>query len=250
MVNDRFYFTVMLAASCCMLVTGFTLACVRMPSEHKAPKLRTAKWGIVTAVVMLAVLNMVQIAIDPDGDMRYLGGCIALAMSYLQAMLFTMVVLVLIHPETVTRRRVAAQLAGIAAVDTLLVGAYLLLPLGVFFYVYELCILLYVALLVAYTRWYLRSQQHFLKQISTYYEEEEIERGLSWLKRLFWAALAVGVLSLLMLVGRRETDLCLTVTLTLFYALLTTCFVNYLLSAPVILPALSPRQDGERRGGG
>lgn len=108
-----------------------------------------------------------------------------------------------------------------------------------FFYVYELGILLYIVLLIFYTRKYLQCNKRFKEQITAYYEEEEIERGLRWLNIVFWVALSVGVLSLLMLIGNKEIDLCLTVALALFYAMLAACFINYALSTPVILPAIS-----------
>lgn len=107
-----------------------------------------------------------------------------------------------------------------------------------FFYVYELCILLYLVQLAFYTRWYVRCHRQFVEQISAYYEEEEIERSLRWLGVLFWAALAVGVLSLLMLIGDRTIDVCMTVALALYYAFLAASFINYQLSSPVILPAI------------
>lgn len=175
---------------------------------------------------------------DPEGDMRYLGSCLALAVSFVQAMLFTMAVLVLIRPEEVTLRRVLGQTGAIAVIDGVLLGAFFLLPLHVFFYVYELCILLYLVQLAFYTRWYVRCHRQFVEQISAYYEEEEIERSLRWLGVLFWAALAVGVLSLLMLIGNRTIDVCMTVALALYYAFLAASFINYQLSSPVILPAI------------
>ena len=101
---------------------------------------------------------------------------------------------------------------------------FFLLPLHVFFYVYELCILLYLVQLAFYTRWYVRCHRQFVEQISAYYEEEEIERSLRWLGVLFWAALAVGVLSLLMLIGDRTIDVCMTVALALYYAFLAASF--------------------------
>ncbi len=235
----------MLVASSCMIVTGIILAIVKTPSDERAAKFRIAKHGLTVAVMALGVLNMVQISIDPDADMHYLGSCIALAISFVQAMLFTMVVLVLIRPEEVTLKRVLCQLAFIILLDVLLVASYFLLPLNVFFYVYELCILLYIALLVVYTRWYVRSHRYFVEQISAYYEEEEIERGLHWLDRLFWMALAVGILSMLMLLGNHEIEMWLTLALAVFYAVLAASFINYELRSNIILPALSAECDEE-----
>lgn len=237
-MTDELFFNVMLAASSCMIVTGTILAAVKTPADERTAKYRVAKYGLTVAVLVLGLLNLVQIGFDPEGDMRYLGSCLALAISFVQAMLFTMAVLVLIRPEEVTLRRVLWQTGGIAVIDGALLGAFFLLPLHVFFYVYELCIVLYLVQLALYTRWYLRCHRRFVEQISAYYEEEEIERSLRWLGVLFWAALAVGVLSLLMLIGNRTIDVCMTVALALYYAFLAASFINYQLSSPVILPAI------------
>ena len=239
------YNDVMLAAACCMIVIGIILAAVKTPQDEPAAKFRVAKHAITVAVVVLGALNLVQIAVDPQGDVHRLGGTIALAVSYLQAMLFTMAVMVLIKPDEVTARRLTVHLTAIIAVDVVLLSGFFMLPRAVFIYVYVAGILLYICLLIYYSRWYVTCYRHFVRQLATFYEEDEIERGLRWLNVIFWVALAVGVLSLLMLVGSREVDLCLTVALALFYALLAACFINYELSAHIILPVLAMDEAAE-----
>lgn len=238
-MTDELYFQMILTASCCLVATGLLMATVKSPTDERAAKFAGAKHGLTVAMLLLGVLNMLQINFDPEGDKHYLGSCIALAVSFVQAMIFTNAAIVLIRPGEVTLRRMLQQAGAIAMVDALLVGAYALLPPQHFFYVYELCIVLYIALLIAYTRWYLRCHRWFVKQISAYYEEDEIERGLRWLGILFWVALTVGVLSLLMLLGNRTVDACLTALLALFYVFLAACFINYQLRQSIILPALA-----------
>jgi AraC-like DNA-binding protein len=250
---DELYLNGMLAASSCMVVTGIILAAVKTRYEEARAKYRMAKAWMTMAVFALGVLNIVQITIDPNGDWDYLTGCITLAISYLQAMLLTMVVLVFISPKVVTLRLVMSQLAVISAIDVALLASLFLLPEHVFLYVYVMGILLYIAMLVVYTRWYLRSYRCFKQQISDYYEDEEIEHGLGWLRTIFWVGLAVGVLALLMLLGRRDIDLFLTVVFAAFYAFMAACFINYELSTPIVLPALSteplpgPEEEGEMK---
>lgn len=235
----------MLASACCMIVTGIILVAVKTPQDEPALKFRIAKHSLTVAVVALGALNLLQLGLDPGGDRLFLAGSIALAVSYVQAMLFTMAVMVLIRPDEVTLCRVLRDLTAIAVVDAVLLGAYVLLPPSAFVTVYVVCILLYIALLIYYTRWYVGCYRHFVGQLAAYYEEDEIERGLRWLNVIFWAALAVGVLALLMLLGSREVDMYLTVALALFYALLAACFINYQLSAHIILPVLSMPSEAE-----
>lgn len=240
---EDLYFNIMLAASCSLAVTGLILMIVKNPSDVKAAKFKKAKIALNISVFILAVLNFVQIGFDPEGDIHYLGGVIALCVSYLQAMLLTVAVIVLVNPEEIRWRRLCYHLGLIGIIDTMLLVTFFLLPLSVFFFFYELGILLYVIMLVHYTRWYIHSYRRFMKKILDYYEEEEIERGLRWVNIIFWAALSVGVLSLLMLFGNREIDMALTLSLAIFYAVLSAFFINYELSTPIILPALAVKTE-------
>lgn len=121
-MTDELFFNVMLAASSCMIVTGIILATVKTPADERTAKYRVAKYGLTVAVLVFGLLNMVQIGYDPDGDTRYLGSCLALTVSFVQAMLFTMAVLVLIRSGEVTLRRVVGQTGGIAVIDGALLG--------------------------------------------------------------------------------------------------------------------------------
>lgn len=235
---DKFYLHVMVAAACCMLITGLILLIVKEPADKRASKYRSAKHALTVAVLVLGILNLVQVGLDGSGSVSHLGPCLALAVGYIQAMLFTMTTIVLINPKEVTSRRILAQLAAILLVDILLLGSFRLMPRQVFLYVYELGIVLYVLQLLLYTRLFLRSRKSFICQISHYYEEEEIERSFRWIYFLFWAALSVGVLSLLMLLNNRVVDAAITAALALIYALFAACFINYGFTAPIALPAL------------
>lgn len=239
MTADELYFTVMLAASSCMVLTGLVLAAVKTRYDEVRAKFRMAKAWMTLAVLAIGGFNIIQIIIDPDGDWNYLTGCITLVISYLQAMLLTMVVLVFISPSEVTQRLVVKQLVVITVMSAVLMSSLFLLPTHVFLFIYWIGIAVYIAMLVVYTRWYLRCYRRFRQQIADYYEDEEIEHGLRWLSTIFWVGLAVGVLALLMLLGRRNIDVCLTVAFAVFYAFMTSCFINYELSTPIILPALA-----------
>ena len=163
---NKLYFSVMLAASCSMIITGIILAFVKSPFDERAAKFRIAKHGLTVAVLVLGILNLLQIGIDPGADIKHLPGCIALAVSYFQAMIFTMAVLVLIRPAEVTLKFVIIQVVAIFFVDAVLFTSFFLLPLNFFFYVYELGILLYIVLLIFYTRKYLQCNKRFKEQIT------------------------------------------------------------------------------------
>lgn len=247
MTLDSLYSYIMLAAACCMMTSGLILALVKAPADIRAAKYRVAKHTLAIAVFVIGVLNIAQIVFDSRGSISFLGPCLALAMGYIQAMLFTMSIMVFISPVQITKRSILTQAAIILTVDIVLLGAYFLLPLRAFLFVYELGVVAYLLQLVFYTRWFLRSRREFLNQVSSYYEEDEIERSLRWIFFLFWTALAVGVFSLVMMLNNRIADLCLTVALSGFCALFAACFINYGLSAPVILPAIYQEAPTEER---
>lgn len=235
---SNMYLIGVVASSACMMITGFILAMVKTPDDARAVKLRRAKHALTVAVFILCGLNILQMTMDDEGTVSYLGACFALSMSYLQAMLFTMALLVLIRPEEVTRRIVGLHLAAIIAVDAVLIGSFFLLKEQTFLYIYEFGVFLYLLQLSYYIHWLRRSRTLFLAQIEQYYEEEEISRSMRWVYVLFWAAITVALLALLMMLNNRLVDMSLTILLALFYAFFAACFINYSLSAPIILPVL------------
>lgn len=232
------YMIGVVAASASMLITGLILTMVKTPGDGRAAKLRQAKRALTAAVLILGVLNIVQMGVDNRGAVSHLGACFALSMSYLQAMLFTTALLVLIRPEEVTRRVVTLQFVAIFMVDTLLIGSFFLLPVHTFLYIYWLGVVLYLLQLAFYVRWLRRSRTLFQRQIEQYYEDEEISRSLRWVYVIFWAAIAVALLALLMMLNNLMVAMTLTILFAIFYALFAACLINYSLSAPVILPAI------------
>lgn len=238
----------MVAAACSMLTTGFTLAMVKEPADERATKFNIVKWVLTGAVVLLGVVNLVQVGFDSSGHVSYLGPCIALSAGFVQAMLFTNALMALIRPELVTLPVVLRQATVVAAIDAVLISSFIFLPIHLFTCVYYPAIVLYLVQIAFYVRWFRRGYRVFYEQIERYYEEEEIARGTRWIRFLFRAAVAVGVLSLLMLFNHRDVDLFLTASIALLYALFAASLVNYGLSAPVILPAIyASEQDAASR---
>ena len=162
MTLDSLYSYIMLAAACCMMTSGLILALVKAPADIRAAKYRVAKHTLAIAVFVIGVLNIAQIVFDSRGSISFLGPCLALAMGYIQAMLFTMSIMVFISPVQITKRSILTQAAIILTVDIVLLGAYFLLPLRAFLFVYELGVVAYLLQLVFYTRWFLRSRREFL----------------------------------------------------------------------------------------
>ena len=232
------YFIIMAASVTCMLLTGLIFFAINIPQDNRSVKLRSAKRALAIACMVMAVGNGIQLFLDPQGGSDELTGLITLLIGYAQAMLFTMTAMVLISPGEVTARRVWTQSLIIASADVVLLLAYFLLPHGAFLFFYIIGIAGYVAQLAFYTQWYLRNYRKFRMQISSYYEEEEIDRRLRWIQLVFWTELTIGIAVMVLFFGETSIDMWLTPVMALIYACYAVWFVNYMIETPLILPAL------------
>ncbi|MBQ3632313.1 MAG: helix-turn-helix transcriptional regulator [Prevotella sp.] len=237
-MNIGNYPLVMFASATCLLLTAMILFAVRVPSDRGKNKLRIAKYSLAIASLVLGAVNMVQLFVDPRATITDLSRCMTLILCYPQALLFTMTAMVLIRPSVVTMRGVWLQVAAIACADALLLAAFFTLPRQWFLGVFIIGIVGYVLQLFFYTRWYMAHYRAFLRQIEAYYEEDEIDRRLRWIVFIFWSALTIGVVIMVMFVGMPEIDIWVTPLLAVLYASYAVWFINYLLETPLILPAL------------
>ena len=232
------YFIVMFASVVCMVVTAVVLFAVNIPRDERASKLRPAKLALAIASMVMAVGNMVQLSLDPQGGSEELTGLITLLIGYAQAMLFTMTAMVLIRPSVVTVRRVCVQSLAIACADIVLVLSYIFLPTRVYIIIYVLGIACYVAQMALYTWWYLVNYRQFWKQITSYYEEEQIDRRLRWIQLVFWSDLAIGIVVMVLFFGVQGLDIWMTPVMAVIYVCYAVWFINYMIETPLILPAI------------
>ena len=228
----------MFASVVCMVVTAVVLFAVNIPRDERAYKLRPAKLALAIASMVMAVGNVVQLSLDPQGGSEELTGLITLLIGYAQAMLFTMTAMVLIRPSVVTAQRVCAQSLAIACADIVLVLSYIFLPARVYIIIYVLGIACYVAQMALYTWWYLVNYRQFWKQITSYYEEEQIDRRLRWIQLVFWSDLAIGIVVMVLFFGVQGLDIWMTPVMAVIYVCYAVWFINYMIETPLILPAI------------
>ena len=232
------YFIIMFASVVCMIVTAAVLFAVNIPRDERARKLRSAKRAIAIASAVMAVGNVVQLSLDPQGGSEELTGLLTLLIGSAQAMLFTMCAMVLVRPAVVTAKRVWTQSIAIVAADIVLCLAFVFLPTRAFLIIYMLGIACYVSQLVLYTRWYLANYRQFWHQITSYYEEEQIDRRLRWIQVVFWSDLAIGIAVMPLFFGVTGIDVWMTPAMSTIYACYAVWFINYMIETPLILPAI------------
>jgi len=83
------------------------------------------------------------------------------------------------------------------------------------------------------------------KRLMDYYEEEEIAVSLRRVAFLFWSALAVGVLALLLITGNSLIDSILTILFTCYFAFLATVVISYHSTALLIIKAYRDSSEKE-----
>ena len=223
---------------------GAVIAAVRIPARTQTRHYRTARTYLSVSFILLALLKLTEIIVPKDNDTE-LTGCIALIVGALQALCFTASLLLFIRPQWVTRRRVATQLVGIAAVSLALVACQTLLPSGVYHIVMAGCSALYVALLVYYTLVFRRAYQQFGADMTAYYQEEDLNRQLRWIAYTFYSSLAVGCLVFLSVSGIVWLDCLFIVIYSAFYVYLTSRFINYGQYVSTVMRAVQPDEQSQ-----
>lgn len=241
------YFYVILTSAISMIISAFILMAVKIPQGEEKDKLRAAKRSLAIACLVMGVVNLFQISADPQGGSDEVVRVSTLVIGSAQAMLFTMRAMVFIRPSVVTAKLVWTHTLTIVVADSILFLSLLLLPAHVFFYVFLVGIACYVVQMALYTRWYVISYRQFRKQIESFYEEEQIDRRLRWIQFVFWSALCIGIAAILLFIGEPMIDMCLTPCMAAIYICYVFWFINYMLEAHVILPALYNKDGGWRK---
>jgi YesN/AraC family two-component response regulator len=91
--------------------------------------------------------------------------------------------------------------------------------------------------MAAYTWLFVRSYKVFPKQMMDFYEEEELLYRMRWIKWIFWSALAVGILALLLIIDNHMVNVLLTLLFTAYFLFVTVSFINYQQYAQLIVRA-------------
>lgn len=217
---------------------GIVLALFKTKDGHEYHKYHAARKWLSVACVTLGVLMAVNQLIPADVNHTMWLRVVVLCIAALQAMMFTMTILSIIAVQKVTRRYILLQTLLIVAGGACVMSVCGLSPemsRAAFYF----GIIAYLLLLGYYARSFIHSFHQFRQEINTYYEEEEINYSLRWIRRLFWSALAVGLLSFLSLTGIYWLDGIFIIIYTAYYIYFTIQFINYHRQLQIVQPAIA-----------
>ncbi len=217
---------------------GIVLALFKTKDGHEYHKYHAARKWLSVACVTLGVLMAVNQLIPADVNHTMWLRVVVLCIAALQAMMFTMTILSIIAVQKVTRRYILLQTLLIVAGGACVMSVCGLSPemsRAAFYF----GIIAYLLLLGYYARSFIHSFHLFRQEINTYYEEEEINYSLRWIRRLFWSALAVGLLSFLSLTGIYWLDGVFIIIYTAYYIYFTIQFINYHRQLQIVQPAIA-----------
>lgn len=232
-----YYHTTLLTCAVTSIVLSLVLLGVTIRQDESLKKYRSARWCLCAAFIVFGIANLFQASMEYDGKEEALTGVLTIFIGSVQAMLFTMVALIFIRPSIVTVRWALLQITAILLVSVFLFVARFAFPLGIFYLVYYVCILGYVLLMATYTYIFVKSYKVFKKQMMDYYEEEEMLYRMRWIKWIFWSALAVGILALLLITDNHKINMLLTILFTAYFLFITISFINYQQYAQFIVRA-------------
>lgn len=217
---------------------GVILAFFRTKEGPEFNKYNTAKTWLSIACVTLGVLTAVNQLVPTDVNSSMWLQAVTLCISALQAMMFTMTILSIVASKKVTWRYVLGQVVLIIAASVCVIAGCNISPtMGRTALV--IGIIAYLALLGYYAWMFINSYRKFRQEINTYYEEDEIDYSLRWLRRLFWTAFTVGILSFLSLTGKHWLDMIFIIIYTLFYIYFAIHFINYHRQLLIVQPAIA-----------
>ena len=116
-------FLTLFACGVTSIVLSVVLAGVKIRKDESLTKYRTAHWFLCAALLFYGLSNFFQISLE-DAQEETLSGLLMITVGSLQAMMFTMVVLIFIRPAVVTLRNVSVQFTIIALLSAFLFFAH------------------------------------------------------------------------------------------------------------------------------
>lgn len=232
-----YYFLTIYTCAVTSMILSLLLMGVSIRQDESLKKYRTARWCLCIAFLVFGIANLFQASMEYDGKEEALTGVMMILIGSVQAMMFTMVALVFIRPSVVTLRNVVMQLTAILLLSAFLFIARFTFPLNVFYIIYYVFILGYVLLMATYTYIFVRSYKVFKKQMLDYYEDEELLYRMRWIQWIFWSALVVGVLALMLITDNHYVNMVFTSLFTAYFVFVTISFINYQQYAQLIVRA-------------
>ncbi len=188
-----------LSSACITTTLGVILHELSIPRGKKWKNLRAARTYLAISCFILAAINILTYLFKEhltadQVEFIAIKNIIILGFASSQAMLFTMTLISLIQPLNLREDKVLTQTAIILSTCVVLL-LFFFLWRPFFPVVFYIAIAAYIFQLVYYTILFNNKYKHCLIRLEAYYDEDESYR-MKWIRRIFYAALSIGILFL------------------------------------------------------
>jgi AraC-like DNA-binding protein len=213
-----------------------------MSRYMESPVLRKALRMMVFTYCFFGFVNVLEVGSGiafPGADDVLLFRITTLFVAVFQAFMFTYTMILLIHAEYVTRKRMQRELIPILSFSLICIAAYFVLPAAWVDVSFLLFTLFYIYLLIKYTRLFIITRRDCLRKMDNFFSGQETKR-LQWINFSFYAALSIGLLALITsLTPGIITGIICTVIYYIFYIYFAVRLIGYVFVYKKLEEALS-----------
>lgn len=212
----------------CMLIV---IMAIPRPQGSEWKSFRTAVGYLTLAYFIMMMSDFVSAFMLMDTSV--ITKAIIMVVASYQALLFTIVSLVFIHPNATFRIFILSNIIGITLASILLFVCTVCANSVVQKTAFWTYVTAYIALCAFYTYIFMRNYRGMKKALEEFYDDE-MEYRFHWIRRLFFEALFVGALAVYFAI-RPEYSIVFSLLVCIFYAVFLVSVIRYQMSAYFIV---------------
>lgn len=233
-----------LLISCIMVVLFVVTIGIHIPRRREWGQFRTAV-RLVGAACLLLAINYIASAFFPfettDGATDLLVSLTTVDGAMFQALLFTMISIVLILPDVVHWPQMMRHLAVAIGMTIITIGGYVLFPTMREHFVVVACIF-YSGYITYLTILFRRSFNLAVRHLETIYDDDMRPR-LLWVRVFFYGALFVGVMALVTAVFPSKITVRLfDISVPVYYSFAVVRLMNYVVTSAYVVKVPVPKR--------
>lgn len=208
-----------LTSTCCLF--GFTV-----PQIPSLKNYRISRRLLVCAYVILSLAGTCELLTDVERVRTDLILAFTLMVASFQAFLFTASMVILLHTQSIKLSKLLFHVFFILLLSSILLISLFYLSPGIFKIVFNILLCCYVLQLIYYIYWFRIEYTEYNKQINNFFSEDE-ERRMSWIKKSFFMALTIGIMSIVSLFCSLLLYTMFVAAYTVFYVYFAVKTINY-----------------------
>lgn len=221
-------------------VFGISFFLIKPPVNANLRNYRLFRIIIALCYLSLCISNVCQLLCSSTNlQDQMLDQAIFISISSLQALLFTYAFITLIDYKLQVFKKISNGLLHVVVISIIIITAAVALEHTYFTYVFYGILCYYIALLIYFTRIFLKKYTIHLALVNEFYSDGENLR-LQWIYYSFFASLLVGVLVIFTVVFYNNELLAILfmIYLSIFYTYFAIRFINYVLLFQFVEPLL------------